>query len=297
MLKKLILIAGSMVLPLILATCTTMSQPEHVLHQSAMPDKTIHRKTLKVLSLNLAHGRKDGINQLFLRESRIRSNLQDIAVILKREDADIVALQEADGASLWSGGFDHVAMLAKEAGYLNYVRTSHAVSMLFSYGTALLSRKPFLDVVHHTFKPSPPTMNKGFTLGQIAWRPEGRQGSPMLVDVVSVHLDFSRKSVREYQIREMGKLLSGRRHPAIILGDFNSDWFAEEQVVQALAASNGLHVFMPEARDLGTYRSSDRRLDWILISNDLEFVSHEVLTDVLSDHNAIIATIRVKGSR
>ncbi len=71
MLKKLILIAGSMVLPLILVTCTTMSQPEHVLHQSAMPDKTIHRKTLKVLSLNLAHGRKDGTNQLFLRESRI----------------------------------------------------------------------------------------------------------------------------------------------------------------------------------------------------------------------------------
>ncbi len=225
------------------------------------------------------------------------ANLQDIAVVLKREDADIVALQEADGASLWSGGFDHVAMLAKEAGYLNYVRTSHAVSMLFSYGTALLSRKPFLDVVHHTFKPSPPTINKGFTLGQIAWQPEGRQGSPMLVDVASVHLDFSRKSVREYQIREMGKLLSGRNHSAIILGDFNSDWFAEEQVVQTLAASNGLHVFMPEARDLGTYRSSDRRLDWILISNDLEFVSHEVLTDVLSDHNAIIATIGVKESR
>ncbi|WP_419616290.1 hypothetical protein, partial [Thiolapillus sp.] len=57
------------------------------------------------------------------------ANLQDIAVVLKREDADIVALQEADGASLWSGGFDHVAMLAKEAGYLNYVRTSHAVQL------------------------------------------------------------------------------------------------------------------------------------------------------------------------
>ena len=140
-------------------------------------------------------------------------------------------------------------------------------------------------------------MNKGFTLGQIAWQPDSSRAGPLLVDVVSVHLDFSRKSVREYQIREMGKVLSGRKHSAIILGDFNSDWFAKEQVVRTLAAENGLHVFLPEARDLGTYSSTDRRLDWILISDDLEFVGYKVLRDVLSDHKAIVATIGARKPR
>ncbi len=122
---------------------------------------------LRVMSLNLAHGRKDGFNQLFLSETTIRKNLTDIAAVLKELGADIVALQEADGPSYWSGRFDHVADLARQAGYTSYIRTSHAVSPLFSYGTALLSKVPFADVVHNSFQPSPPTMNKGFTLGQI----------------------------------------------------------------------------------------------------------------------------------
>ena len=49
------------------------------------------------------------------------------------------------------------------------------------------------------------------------------------------------------------------------------------------------------ADDLATYPSSGRRLDWVLISEDLEFLRHEVLPQVVSDHQAVAAIIGLKS--
>ena len=260
--------------------------------QQDVPPAILASPTLKVMTLNLAHGRKDGVNQLFKSAGTIRNNLGEVATFLEKAGVDVVALQEADAASRWSGNFDHVALLAERAGYPVYESSNQASSWFFSYGTALLSRTNLSNVSHHTFSPSPPTTNKGYTLGQLMWQPDA--GDAVLVDVVSVHLDFSRKSVREQQTAELSETLAGRGNPLIIMGDFNSDWFADEQVVRALAERTGLHVYRPGAGDLATYHSSTKRLDWILISKQLEFVSFEVLPDVLSDHFAVVAEIRMR---
>ena len=246
---------------------------------------------LKVLSLNLAHGRKDGANQLFLDKQTIRANLQEVAALLKKSDADIVALQESDGPSRWSGNFNHVAFLARQAGYPWYLRTGQAHNWLFDYGTSLLSRVPFIESRHHAFPPTPPTTTKGFSLGQVAWQPAPDSDETILLDVVSVHLDFSRATIREKQITEMKKILAGRHNPMIIMGDFNADWFSDEQVIQTLATKAGLHTYRPQARDLGTYRSGKKRLDWILISRELAFRNYAALPEVVSDHYPVVAEI------
>ncbi len=251
---------------------------------------TPHQGSLKVVSLNIAHGRGDALNQLLLDRTDFEANLGRIAELLVALDADIVALQEADGPSRWSGGFDHVAALAEAAAYPWYERAGHAQSWLFDYGTALLSRQPFSEVLNHTFAPSPPTMNKGLLLGQIAWRAPGG-GRPRRVDILSVHLDFSRQKTRQRQIEELVAVLAGRENPGIILGDFNSDWFSEASTVRALAEQAGLQVYAPDARDLGTYRDGSKRLDWILISKELEFLDYRVVADRVSDHRAVYAEI------
>ena len=259
--------------------------------QPRSPEIAYTTDTLKVMSLNIAHGRKDGMNQLLLSGSTIRNNLDDIALVLVQSGADIVALQEADAPSRWSGNFDHIALLAEKADYAAVVHTPHASSWLFNYGTAILSHAAFTETLNYTFEPSPPTLNKGFTLAQIVWQPQGEEQPVILLDIVSVHLDFSRKQVRESQIREITQALSGRDNPTIILGDFNSDWLADELVVRALASDNELKSYRPSADDLGTYPSGNKRLDWILISETLEFISYEILPEVLSDHKAVVAEI------
>ncbi|MEH6584180.1 MAG: endonuclease/exonuclease/phosphatase family protein [Halioglobus sp.] len=245
---------------------------------------------LKAITLNLAHGRKDGMNQLLVSTEQIRRNLDEIADFLKSSGADVVALQEADNPSRWSGDFDHVAYLAEKAGFRYFVEAEHAKIWLGNYGTAVLSRWPIKEGMGLTFASTPPTASKGFTLAQIEWLNPEVSESPVTVDIISVHLDFSRKSVRMAQIDDLAEIIKARAGPLIIMGDFNSEWLAEEYMVQATADTSRLHVYKAASENLVTYK--DKRLDWIMLSRRLAFSSYEVSQEMLSDHKAVVADIR-----
>jgi endonuclease/exonuclease/phosphatase family metal-dependent hydrolase len=245
---------------------------------------------LSIMTLNIAHGRNQALNQMLLGRERTRQNLIDIAKLLEASGADIIALQEADGPSRWSGNFDHVQLLAKHSGYPWYVRGSHASSWLYDYGVAILSRIPFVESLHHTFQPSPPTINKGFSLGHLHWKPNDSFEKPINLDIVAVHLDYSRRSIREQQVTEMDEVLSGRGNPMIIMGDFNSEWSKNSSVIRKIASEWGLKVWMPDDSSVQTYKGGTR-IDWILITEELEFLRHEVLPDAVSDHYAVTAEI------
>ena len=248
---------------------------------------------LKIMTLNIAHGRKEAFNQIFVSAETIKQNLSDIAKVLSEQCADVVALQEADGPSGWSGNFDHIELIAKQAGYPWHYRADHAQSWLFSYGTAVLSRWPISETIEHTFTPSPPTLNKGFLLSKVTWKAATKNQQQIVLDVVSVHLDFSRKKVRKRQITEIAEVLNKRNNPMIVLGDFNSDWFAEESVVKQLTQKTKMKAYKPHADNLHTYAKRATRLDWILISDELEFTSYQVIPDVISDHLAVVAEVKL----
>lgn len=253
--------------------------------QEALPPN----RSLNAVTLNLAHGRRDSKNQWLVSEEQTRANLDEIAAYLLETEADVVALQEADAPSHWSGGFDHVAYLAEKASFGYYVRAEHAKIWMGNYGTAVLSRWPITEAMGLTYASTPPTASKGFTLAQIEWHNPELADSPVTVDVISVHLDFSRKSVRLEQIDELARVLEDRAGPLIIMGDFNSEWLAEEYLVQNTAETSRLHVYRPASDDLNTYK--DSRLDWILLSRRLDFASYVVVQKMLSDHKAVRANI------
>ena len=245
--------------------------------------------TLRLLSLNMAHGRKDSFSQFFVSEADIRQNLDDIIEFLKRQNADVVTLQEADSPSWWSGDFDHVELLAREAGYAWYTHANHVDNMFGTYGTAVLSRFPITRGYRIDFNPTPPTTRKGFTLAEIEWNPGNTTDASLTIDVLSVHLDFSRRSKRIEQIADMNEVLAQRSNPAIILGDFNSTWMDGEHQLQALAKSKGLKTHRPDANHLYTY--VEERFDWILVTEEFEFCNYYVASDTLSDHRAVISEI------
>lgn len=251
--------------------------------------KTGH--VLRVLTLNAAHGRGDGPNQLLVSANRHRSNLRAIADLLKKADADVVGLQEADGPSWWSGGFDHVATLAEEAGFGWRYRGDHAQSWLFRYGTALLSRLPLSNSVSGRFRPTPPSPRKGYVKSQVPWPFDTpvATGAPNAIDVVSVHLDFLSATARQHQLDTLAGELTERGRPVIVLGDFNADWRAPDSPLARMAARTGLKSFEPQSAALAT--NAEGRIDWILVSDELRFVSYRVLPDVVSDHLAVVADL------
>lgn len=239
--------------------------------------------SLRVLTLNLAHGRKDGKHQMLQRKGTIEGNLDDVAALLRDVRPHIVALQEADGPSLWSGSFDHVRYLAEKAGYAYTVRGEHVKRKRTSYGTAILSTLPLKTPRSLTFAPSPPTFPKGIVLATILL-----PGFPEReVDVISVHLDFASPSTRKKQTEALAGKLKSRPGPFIVMGDFNCEWLEGEETLRNFAGSTGLMTYRPWDWTIRTFPKSMRRLDWIFVSPCFSFDSQAVLTDPVSDHLAV----------
>ena len=256
------------------------------------PIKQQVRDTLTLVSLNIAHGRNTSLNQIFVGQAKTQLNLQNIAEFLNQVNADIVATQEADGPSYWSGNFHHVAFLAEHGGYPQYIHAPHANIWIAHYGTAVLSRLPIRAGYALTFPPSPPTTRKGYTLAEIEWQTKTKT---LIVDVVSVHLDFSRASVRKQQLQEIRNTLSKRKNPIIIMGDFNSEWIADQLVHNEAPGPVSVHTYFNNGKNLNTYK--DKRLDWILVSNVFKLETYDVSQHTLSDHSAIVATISLDPSK
>lgn len=243
---------------------------------------------LRVMTVNIAHGRKDGPNQLLQGSGSIRANLDELAALLRREKPDVVALQEADGPSFWSGNFDHVDYLADKAGLAFSMRGEHVRSRILSYGTAIMSALELGDPLSFTFAPSPPTFSKGFVVSTIEWPPS----SDRKIDLVSVHLDFSRSSVRRKQAEELAAALQSRKRQRIVMGDFNCTRSDANTAIGILIDRLFLKPYRPEADDLVTFPKLGKRFDWILLSPELEFAGHAVVPDTVSDHRAVLAEIR-----
>ncbi|MHC4889672.1 MAG: endonuclease/exonuclease/phosphatase family protein, partial [Planctomycetota bacterium] len=94
--------------------------------------------SLKVLTLNVAHGSGSRRNPILQKDETIKENLDEIAAVLRRERPDIAAVQEADGPSLWSGKVNQVSYLAEKGGFAYSVQAEHVKSKNISYGTGLL---------------------------------------------------------------------------------------------------------------------------------------------------------------
>ena len=231
---------------------------------------------------------------MLLREQTIRNNLVEVAGLMDRSEADVIALQEVDAESKWSGKFNHLDLLSANSGYACTHHGLHASGWLYDFGTALLARRPFRDRFTHSFEPSWPTTTKGFSFAALDWNPGGAWPQPVLVNFVSVHLDFSRRSVRRSQIDEMVAALSEVEGPMVMMGDFNTDWQTTDSSLKYLAEQMNLSVFQPHADGLSTYGDKGARLDWILISEELEFSRYSVFPDVVSDHYAVAAEIVLK---
>lgn len=245
--------------------------------------------TLRVLSLNISHGRNTAINQLFVSKKNTYRNLDKVAELLKEIEPDIVAFQEADAPSRWSGKFDHVAYVAGQAGYPCFVHGRHSESWISSYGTALLSNSQPSSSTSVRFSPSWPSKQKGYASATYDWRTaQWRQP----VTLTSVHFDFLRKGVRDQQVVEMADGLAQVDAPLILMGDLNSEWDEENSHVRKLAELLNLRPYKPMQEGLGSYKGPDgKRLDWILISPELEFKDYKVLPDVVADHFAVFAEI------
>lgn len=269
------------------AKIKTPSVPEIV--SFAVPDERqldADAEILKVMTINLGHGKGRGLLQEFVGNNKTRQNLDDVAELLERERPHVVAFQEADIKSRRSGNFNHVHYIAERAGYGQVIHSAHVKGLGLYHGTALISKLPMSDPLSVTFDPAFPLPDKGFTVCAVEFGARATK-----VDVVSVHLDLIRNSARRRQARQMVDFLSGRENPLVVMGDFNCQLQNSKEVFAILRDELDLSAYELCSEDLDTYPFLGRRLDWILISSELEFHSYTVSEDRVSDHLAVVSEL------
>jgi len=240
--------------------------------------------SVRLMTLNIAHARADGRNQMMQTNKHARTNLGKIADVIDREQPDIVAFQEIDSNSFWNGRFNHGRFIAAKANYDHWFTGSHQLSKNLDYGTGLMSKFKLTDPQSFAFDRPFARMRKGLVLSTIDW-PES---DGIKVDLVSLHLDFLSSSQRLKEISAFIEMISDRENLLIVMGDFNMEF--KDPGLQELITQLDLQTWRPQEQVV-TFPRSGKRLDWIMVSRQFSLEQHQVLSDPLSDHQAVIVDV------
>ena len=255
--------------------------------------------SLSLFNLNIMHGRnrKSAIFPLRVNRREIQSNLQKIVDCIHEQNPDIVTLQEVDQSSVLSGNFNQFDYLGERLSYpYKYFSPSCSVvffgKSIFVSGSAIFSKYPLENCKSYDFDFSFPTERKGFIIAD-AKLPQGQA-----LTIASVHLvwiDWMRFNSRQQQLQLVQRVVTERKNGAILAGDFNCNFFGKEESLRSFADKLDLKVCDPESKDLNTHPSwnPSKRIDWILASKEINFVSYETIKNRVSDHLAVFANLSI----
>lgn len=244
-----------------------------------------------VTTYNIAHGRGTALHQLLVRKKTIERNLRAVAEYVKAVSPDVAGFQEVDVDCNWSGNFNHAEFIAECAGFAHCrygVNNVNEGGYKLNYGNAVISRHPVARFENHPFGDAS-LGEKGFLVADIEMK--GR-----VVTFAVAHLDFRTAKNRTRQVQKMIEVLKGIDGPLVVMGDFNYDLTGTEESLRLLVEALSLTTWTPRRGTGATFpaKRPATRIDYIFITDDLEFVACASPAKHLTDHLPVIAVIKFK---
>jgi endonuclease/exonuclease/phosphatase family metal-dependent hydrolase len=259
---------------------------------------SVPTQRLRLVTFNIAHGRGLTPIQGLTSLRKLRLNLRRIADLLSKLGADVVALQEIDECSVWSGSFDHLDYLRAHAGFPHAafgINNRRAGLVNLCYGNAILSRFP-IDATETIAFGQRRVGEKGFLFAEI--NVGGR-----IVPIVNLHLHFSSRRKRLVQLDHLVTWLRGKERergggwsiPPIVCGDFNNPDTRDDATAALLShlgdyGDYALHPLMGRTFPSPLPR---RALDFVFIPPGCRLVHSEVVRSFLSDHRPVMVEFSV----
>jgi endonuclease/exonuclease/phosphatase family metal-dependent hydrolase len=260
------------------------------------------RSPLRLLTLNIAHGRGLSTYQGFHSARGIERNLNRIAHLIRKTEPHVVALQEVDEDSHWNKRIHLLEMLQGKSGYpYGYlgVHNRREGRLPLAYGNGLLSRLPIEYAEHRAFGQAS-LGEKGFMFAELAL-PQAQ------LPVVNLHLDFRSRRRRIRQIERLIDYLDERADGAVsgpffqpvICGDFNAREGRPADAVRHLfryLQERCAYQLYPQGK-CRTFPSvlPTHGIDFFFIPPAYRVRRCEVLRSYVSDHRPILIELEASG--
>lgn len=237
-------------------------------------------RTFRVMTYNIHHG--EGLDG--------KIDLLRVAELIKREGADIVALQEVDKGVERTARRDFPAELAALTG-MTCIFSNNYHYQGGEYGNAVLTRFPVVRWTNHHFKMLRPGEQRGIL--QVVLNIHGRE-----VVFMNTHIDYrpddSERWSNVAEIEELARLYDGR--PLILGGDFNDT--PESRVCRRLSETFEDTWELVGEGDGFTIPAGNprKRIDFIWISRDPSLVPLKawVPRSEASDHLPVVVELQLK---
>jgi len=255
---------------------------------------------LRILTLNIAHGRGLSAYQGFHTARGIERSIKRVAHLLRKMDADIVALQEVDEYSHWNRRIHLLDALQEQAGYPHVylgVHNRRSGKLPLAYGNGLLTKYVIHRAEHEAFGQAS-LGEKGFVCAELE-TPHG------ILPVVNLHLDFRSRLRRIEQIERLIQFLDDKKYTSegtphlspVVCGDFNSRSGRPGDAVRHLFRYFGKHAYQlyPQGRRSRTFPSllPTHAIDFFLVPPGYRVIACEVLRAYVSDHRPVVIDLEV----
>jgi endonuclease/exonuclease/phosphatase family metal-dependent hydrolase len=255
---------------------------------------------IRIVTFNIAHGRGLSPFQGLHGRQRFARNLRRIAHMLDELKPDIVALQEIDENSRWSGSFDHLDYLRVFTDFPHAVfgaNNRRTGGYQLNYGNAILSRHPITDWESINFG-TRRVGGKGFLFAEI--NVGGR-----LLPVVNLHLHYGLRVHRFRQIEQLMEYLNAKREhrrahwavPPILCGDLNNPSHRLDATASLFRyfSLQGRYTLHPP-QGVRTFPSPwpRRALDFIFLPPTCRALHCQVVRCNLSDHRPVMVEFTLK---
>lgn len=216
-------------------------------------------------------------------------DVKRIAEVIRKQDPDLVALQEVDVGVKRSGRVHEVQKLSEMTGLeARFGPTQHYQGGLF--GNAVLSKYPILDVEIHPLPYSESTADRTtYPRGCIVVTVEGPNGKPLRI--VSTHFQHNVPEDRVAEAIAINQLLSKSDIPTILAGDINAT--PEAEPVQVLLDEWTNATDDPPSGTVPV-KEPKKRIDYIFYrpASRFEIVEARVIDEkVASDHLPVFAEL------
>jgi endonuclease/exonuclease/phosphatase family metal-dependent hydrolase len=233
---------------------------------------------LKVLCYNIHHANPPSKPDLI--------DIDAIANVIKKENPDVVALQEIDKLTKRSGSVNEAKLIAEKTGmkYHFFKAIDHDGG---EYGTMMLSKMPFTDIKSIPLPEAFPGEDRVLAYMTVSL-PSGKR-----FILANTHMDAQRNdATRTLQMKAILEEFKTKTEPIIFCGDFNS-----------IDTSEAIRLLDEQFKRTCTQNCPGtipvinpvKTIDYITLKNaDWEVKEHRVIPETYaSDHRPVVVTFKM----